>query len=275
MPLIARCEIMSDPHCVVKTQWLIPLERYEFMASKDKNQAVFAPNLTEFIPHLSVDCVVFGFHAGELKLLLLKWMNSEIWALPGGYVGLSESLDKAARRILKDRTGLGRIKLQQFHAFGGLRRQEGVWMRKLLAATGLKAPKDPWPLQRVVSVGYYALVDFRKVRPKPDALSEACAWFPVDEHPKLAFDHGEIVSSALEALRSSLSSPWAGATLLPERFTMPELQRLHEAILGKSLDRRNFQKRMLERGGLERLDEQRTGGAHRAPYLYRFTAGED
>jgi hypothetical protein len=125
-------------------------------------------------------------------------------------------------------------------------------------------------VHRVVSIGYYALVDFRKVRPKVDDISDACTWHPIGDRPRLAFDHDKIVNLALKALQASLHSPTAGATLLPERFTMSELQHLHEAILGRPLDRRNFQKRMLERGGLDRLPERRTGSAHRAPYLYRF-----
>jgi ADP-ribose pyrophosphatase YjhB (NUDIX family) len=224
-----------------------------------------------YLPHLSVDCVVFGFHDGELELLLLKWKHSNTWALPGGWVGRRESLDAAAYRVLRDRTGLRRILLRQFHAFGGLHRREGASLRKFFKRLGLEAPAAVWPLQRVVSVGYYALVDFRRVRPRADGISDACEWCPVHGHPALAFDHDDIVARALQALRASLDSPAAGATLLPERFTMPELQRLHEAVLGRRLDRRNFQKRMLERGGIERLGERRTGGPHRAPYLYRFT----
>jgi len=235
--------------------------RFELMMSRDAARC---------LPHLSVDCVVFAFHDGELRLLLLKFVNSDVWALPGGYVGLKESLDHAAHRVLRDRTGLRRIHLRQFYAFGGLHRREGESIRRVFAGLGLKSPKSGWQFQRVVSVGYYALVDFRKVRPKADSLSDACTWFTIGDCPRLAFDHNDIVSRALDALRSSLDSPTAGATLLPERFTMPELQSLHEAVLGRSLDRRNFQKRMLERGGIERLEERRTGGAHRAPYLYRF-----
>jgi hypothetical protein len=132
--------------------------------------------------------------------------------------------------------------------------------------------RDLWLFQRVISIGYYALVDIQKVRPTADAWTDSCAWHPVDSHPPVAYDHDRIVKGALEALRAALDVPGAGASLLPERFTMPELQCLHEAILGRRLDRRNFQKRMLERGGIERLQERRTGGAHRAPYLYRFTA---
>jgi 8-oxo-dGTP diphosphatase len=229
--------------------------------------------LDQFLPHLAIDCVVFGFHGADLKLLLLKWKNANVWALPGGFVRKHETVDDAAHRSLRDRTGLQHIHLRQFHAFGGLRRKEAS-QTKLFTANGLVAPPDAWLFKRVVSVGYYALVDFWKVRPTADMLSDSCAWYPVDARPTLAFDHETIVEQALEALRQSLETPGVGvgAKLLPERFTMPELQRLHEAILGKSLDRRNFQKRMLERGGIERLAERRPTRGHRSPYLYRFAA---
>ncbi len=240
------------------------------MTSTSRLERFFTRELSRYIPHLSVDCAVFGFHAGELKLLLLKWKDADVWVLPGGYVGRREALDAAANRVLRDRTGLREVHLRQFHAFGGLNRREGAWYRKFLSKMDVAVPRDAWPLQRVVSIGYYALVDFARVRPRVDEISDACVWFPVDDRPPLAFDHDEVVRRAREALRDGLAAPAAGATLLPERFTMPELQRLHEAILGRTLDRRNFQKRMLERGELERLPERRTGSPHRAPYLYRF-----
>ena len=226
--------------------------------------------LEQFIPHLSVDCVVFGFHATDLKVLLVKRKGLDVWTLPGGYVGHRQSLESAAQEVIQERTGMRRLHLRQFHAFGGLGRHESDG-RKLLAPVFTGVRRDHWVFKRVVSVGYYALVDFGEVRPTPDPYSDSCAWYPLDERPPLAFDHDRIVARALEALRAGLEVPGAGASLLPGRFTMPELQRLHEAVLGRSLDRRNFQKRMLDRGGIERLNERRKGGAHRAPYLYRFT----
>lgn len=240
------------------------------MPSIKQTERVFTTGIDQYLPHLSVDCVVFGFHEGNLKILLLEWKNSNIWSLPGGYVRLKESLDDAARKVLRERTGLQRVHLKQFHAFGGLDRREGASLRKFFRRVGIQAPTDTWPLHRVVSIGYYALVDYTKVRPKADATSEACVWVPVDDRPTLAFDHDDIVARAMCGLRADLGSGTIGPRLLPDRFTMPELQRLHEAILGRRLDRRNFQKRMLERGDIVRLDERRTGGAHRAPHLYRF-----
>jgi len=239
------------------------------MLSRKYVETFFEKDIARHIPHLSVDCVIFGFHGADLKVLLLKWKGLDLWALPGGYVARRESLDAAAQKVLLERTGLRRVHLRQFHAFGGLSRREGS-ARQLFARVGIKVPDDAWPLHRVVSIGYYALVDYWKVRPGHDFLSDSCMWCSTDDLPPLAFDHRDVVRVALRTLRENLASPVIEATLLPERFTMPELQRLHEAILGRRLDRRNFQKRMLESGILERLPERRTGGAHRAAYLYRF-----
>lgn len=223
----------------------------------------------EYLPHLSVDCVVFGFHGGDLRILLLKWKGMPTWSLPGGWVHRRETLDAAAGRVLRERTGLTQVFLQQFHAFGGLRRREGA-LRRLTAKLGLPIPPDAWPLGRVVSVAYYALVEFEDVSPALDFASDECRWWRLADTPSLAFDHDDVVAKALEAVRLQLRHRPIGRNLLPEVFTMPELQRLYEAILGRTLDRRNFQKRILELGILERLPERRTGSAGRAPYLYRF-----
>jgi hypothetical protein len=124
--------------------------------------------------------------------------------------------------------------------------------------------------ERFVSVGYYALVEFSKVSPRPDWLSDECQWYDIHKVPALIYDHNEMVEKALETLRIRLNDYPVGYNLLHEKFTMPELQRLYETILDKPLDRRNFQKKMLSLGILERLKERKTGGAHKAPYLYRF-----
>jgi ADP-ribose pyrophosphatase YjhB (NUDIX family) len=221
------------------------------------------------LPHVSVDPAVFGFDAGGLKILLLRWKYLDGWSLPGGHVRRDESIDRAAERVLRERTGLERIFLRQFHTFGGTSRGERV-LRELAEAMGERMPPDHWMAERVVSIGYLALVNFADVTPAPDAISDECRWWDVRHLPALRFDHGAIVSSALEALRGQARYLPLGRNLLPEKFTMPELQRLHEAVLGVALDRRNFQKRILDLGFVERLPERKTGGAHRAPFLSRF-----
>ena len=119
-------------------------------------------------------------------------------------------------------------------------------------------------------MGYLALVDFREATPRPDHLSEEFRWWDVLNGPSLLFDHDEIVKTALATLRAQLGHRPIGQNLLPEQFTMPELRQLHETVLGTTLDPRNFQRKMLERGVVERLEERKRGVPHRAPYLYRF-----
>lgn len=219
-----------------------------------------------FIPHVSVDCVIFGFHEDQLKVLLLKWKTSGQWCLPGGFIKKSEAIDDSAIRTLKERTGLSSIFLKQFHVFGDPDREKKK--DDFLSVHGTK--KDSWLMQRFITIGYYALVEFSKVNPHPDLLSEECKWWDIHKLPKLIYDHNQIMKAALEALQLSLNEYPVGYNLLPEKFTMPELQTLYETILGVAIDRRNFQKKMLAFGFLERLKERKTGGAHKAPFLYRF-----
>lgn len=215
-----------------------------------------------YLRHLSVDCVIFGFHENELKVLLIRWKDGP-WCLPGGFVKKEESLDTSASRILHERTGLDNIFLKQFHVFGDPNREKD---KKEINSK----LNDSWIMDRFVTVGYYALVEYSKVKPKPDWLSDECTWWDIHSIPSLVYDHNAILEKALEVLRLSLNDHPIGYNLLPEKFTMPELQRLYETILDKAIDRRNFQKKLLSLDILVRLEERKTGGAHKAPYLYRF-----
>jgi hypothetical protein len=125
-------------------------------------------------------------------------------------------------------------------------------------------------MDRFITIGYWALVEFSKVVPKPDEFSSSCKWFDIDKVPSLILDHNEILNKALQSLRRNLNDYPLGRDLLPTKFTMPELQRLYETILGKRLDRRNFQKKILGMDILVKLQERKKGGAHKAPFLYRF-----
>lgn len=235
------------------------------MESYEKRLREFLANGDEiFLPHISIDCVIFGFHHEQLKVLLLKWKDGGNWCLPGGFVKRSESLDESAKRVLNERTGLKNIFLRQFQVFGDINRERGKKSFKLLGNA------RSWLSDRFITVGYWALVEFSKVTPRADWLSEDCQWWEIAQLPKLMYDHNNIVEKALEALRLNLNGQPIGYNLLPERFTMPELQRLYETILGAALDRRNFQKKILALDILERLPERKLGGAHKAPFLYRF-----
>ena len=219
-----------------------------------------------YLPHISMDCVVFGFHEGLMKVLLLKMRNGGEWYLPGGFLMKKEPIAEAADRILKERTGLDEIFLQQFHVFGDPERsKEHFEMYK-----NMLPAKQNWFTNRFLTIGYYALVDFCDVNPTHDQLSESCTWCDLNQLPELKLDHALILKTALDTLRLQLSYQPIGYNLMPGQFTMPELQKLYETILDKKLDRRNFQRRMLGFGILKRSEQPRKGGAHKAPYLYAF-----
>lgn len=222
------------------------------------------------MPCISIDCVIFGFHNNQLKVLLLKLANFGGYGLVAGFIYKEEHIDESAKRILQERTGLDNIFLQQFYIFGDPRRCDENITKTVFEKENIDAPKDNWLLQRFLTIGYYALVDFEKVNAKPDYFSEDCKWFDIDNLPPLAMDHAHIIQKALFTLRTHLRYEPVGYNLLPAKFTMPELQSLYETILSEKLDRRNFQRKMLSYGILKRLKEQRKGVAHKAPYLYSF-----
>jgi 8-oxo-dGTP diphosphatase len=223
-----------------------------------------------FLPSLSLDCVIFGFHDNHLKVLLLKIKHATTWGLPGGFILKEEHTDAAAARVLKERTGLDELFLQQFYVFGEPDRSDKSLHRRSMKKDGIKAGDDHWILQRFVTIGYYALVEFSYVSPLPDELSETCQWWELSEVPPLMMDHKYILEKALEALRLHINYHPVGYNLLPGSFTMPQLQKLYETILGKKLDRRNFQRKMLGYQILKRLKERKKGVAYKSPYLYSF-----
>jgi hypothetical protein len=225
---------------------------------------------THFLKHISLDCVIFGFHDTQLKVLLLHMKYSNLLALPGGFLKEDESLDMAAVRVLQERTGLSNIFLRQFKVFSDPKRSEENQATVDLVATGVKEITLKWFNQRFISVGYYALVDPFLVDPQPDIFSDYCDWVAVDQVEGIIMDHRQILDEALTALRMEISHQPIGYNLMAEKFTMPELQKLYEAILGKTLDRRNFQRKMRSYNILNRLDQRKQGGAYKAPYLYEF-----
>ena len=224
----------------------------------------------KFLPSVSIDCVIFGFHDGQIKVLLINFKSTHIWALPGGYIRIEEDMDEAASRILWERTAVQNIFLEQFHAFGHRERVCRDLQQTIFDALSIPLAPNAWISQRFVSVGYYALVDFSKVLPNPDEHLEVCTWIGFDELPPLAFDHSAIVQKALTTLQSRLDHNIVGFNLLPDTFTMAELQSLYETILGKKLLRANFQRKMLGLEILKRVEKRFSGRAHKAPYLYRF-----
>jgi len=201
---------------------------------------------------LTVDCVVFGLDEQELKVMLIQRGLPPFegkWALPGGFVRLDETLDEAARRELQEETGLSKIFLEQLYTFSEVDRD---------------------PRERVVSVAYYALVNLRDHQVHAATDARDAGWFGVHDVPTLAFDHAEILRLALERLRGKLRYQPVGFELLPKKFTLSELQHLYELVLERTLDKRNFRKRVLAMDLLEETDEVQQDVAHRAARLYRF-----
>ena len=216
-----------------------------------------------YVPHISVDTVIFGFNGDQLKVLLLKMKFNQQWFLPGGYMKKEENLESAAIRILRERTQLDKIFLQEFAVFSELNRSEETFK---------DFPDDLWHKKRFISVGYYALVNHKDVSPIGDELSESCDWIILDEleSQNITMDHKQIIEKALNTLREQISYKPIGLNLLPEKFTLSELQKLYGAILGRTLNRGNFYRKIKNIGILKKLDEQRKGGAHKAPDLYSF-----
>lgn len=207
-------------------------------------------------PALAVDAVVFGFDASDLKALLIRRAIEPFagkWALPGGFVRVGESLDDAVRRELREETGLERVFLEQLYTFGDPGRD---------------------PREHTVSVAYYALVKLSDHRVRAATDARDARWHSVAKLPQLAFDHAEIVNVARARLRAKVRYRPIGFELLPVKFTLTQLQRMYEVILGRELDKRNFRKKVLSLGVLRELDELAQEGAHRPARLYSFDRKE-
>ena len=209
-------------------------------------------------PAVTVDCVVFALDEEDLKVLLIQRDVPPFrgqWALPGGFVRMDEDLEQAARRELREETGvsLPDLYLEQLYTYGGVERD---------------------PRFRVVSVAYYALVNLADHRVQAGTDAKGAAWFAAGDLPKLAFDHAEILATALRRLKGKVRYEPVGFELLPPKFTLTQLQKLYEIILERPLDKRNFRKKVLklaeETGILVELDEVQQDVAHRAARLWRF-----
>ena len=242
----------------------------KFDDSKNKQNLQELLDTRDFVPHISVDCVIFGFHKGIMKVLLLKYHDLDLCSLPGGFVFNDEDLHDAAVRVLYERTHLTNIFLKQFQAFGDRNRTENNAHRVLLASKHIEVPKDHWTFQRFITVGYCCLIDFSLVGSFPNTIIEECKWFEVNDLPKMAFDHEEIIKQGLEFIRRNIDTQIVASSLLPEKFTMKELQTVYEIVLGEKFRRNNFQRKILALNSLERLEKLFDGSANKAPYLYKF-----
>jgi 8-oxo-dGTP diphosphatase len=202
-------------------------------------------------PAVAVDCVIFGLDKTDLKILLIQRGHDPFknaWALPGGFVEMEESLEDAARRELEEETGVKDVFFEQLYTFG----------------TPTRDPRG-----RVISIAYFALVNLDEHPVTAASDADNAAWFPLEKLPTLAFDHKEVLEMAFNRLKAKVRYQPIGFELLPEKFTLPQLQEMYEKILGKKLNKRNFRTKVLKMNILKHVGKQ-IEVAHRPASLYSF-----
>ncbi len=202
-------------------------------------------------PVVATDVVIFTISDRQVKLLLVRRASEPYlgkWALPGGFVRVDENLEDCARRELEDQTGVSGLYLEQLYTFGQVKRD---------------------PRERVVTVAYYALIPSDKADLRPASGNAEAGWFSLDALPALAFDHVEIVTMAHRRLAAKLDYSTIAFALMPEKFTLSDLQAVYEIILGENLDKRNFRKWVHALGRIEDAREERRDGQSRPARLYR------
>jgi len=203
-------------------------------------------------PAVTVDSVVFGLDNEELKILLIRRKLEPFkgtWAIPGGFIQMDESLDDAAKRELREETGVKQLYLEQLATFGNPGRD---------------------PRERVITVAYFAIVNLFDHHVKADSDAEEAGWFPVEDPPELAFDHETILAAALERLQGKIRYQPLVFEFLPGKFTLSQVQKLYETVLCRPLDKRNFRKKIQGTGLVLPLDEYEMDVSHRAARFYRF-----
>jgi len=202
-------------------------------------------------PAVTTDIVIFTIRQDELKVLLIKRALPPFkgeWALPGGFINLQESLEQGARRELEEETGVSGVYLEQLYTFG---------------------QPDRDPRERVITVAYYALIPSDKIEIRAASDAEGVSWFGMQELPKLAFDHPEILQTAHQRLVAKLDYSTIAFQFMPKAFTLTDLQQVYELILREPIDKRNFRKRILSLNLIKETGKERKDGAHRPAKLYR------
>lgn len=205
-----------------------------------------------FVFGLSIDCVIFGYQEGEIKVLLVQRDVEPFkgsWALIGDLVDPDQNLQDVANKVLEKLTGLTNIYMKQFFTFGSV---------------------DRHPLGRVVTVAYFSLVNSMNYKPIASSWAKSAKWFNIHDLPELAFDHCNILLKGIETLKNEVRQKPIGFELLPPKFTLLELQLLYEALLGCKFDKSNFRKKILEMNILKPLNEAKDKVSHRPAKLYKF-----
>lgn len=208
--------------------------------------------MNEKLTNLSIDCVIFGFEAGELKILLIKRDKEpelDKWSLPGGNIYIDEDINDAAKRLLKELAGIHNLFLCQIGLFGDTNR---------------------YPTRRVISVLYCALVKPEQYELLAGLHAKEVEWFNIEKIHRLPFDHNDMIEYSLRWLKKEIWRKPILANLLPEKFPLNQMQELFTAILKESIDNRNFRKKIINLGLVEKLDEKTAGGQQRPASLYQF-----
>lgn len=234
-------DLITYPRITKPMQWY----RNAFFGMEEKKYCYKYPH-----PAVTTDCVIFGFDGNDIKVLLIERGIEPYkgkWAFPGGFLNMDETAAEGALRELKEETGLENAYIEQFNTY---------------------SEPDRDPRERVITIAHYALVRIQEVKGGDDAAK--AQWFPIDEVPQLAFDHDKILRDAMRKLRERIHFEPIGFELLPEKFTMKDLQILYESILDVKFDRRNFAKKMMHYELLNQLDETVRPTAKRDALLYSF-----
>ncbi|RNL92655.1 NUDIX domain-containing protein [Sinomicrobium pectinilyticum] len=209
----------------------------------------------DVVDTVTIDCTIFGFNEGTLEVLLVQHaegISKGKWGLPGGWIRKEESIDDAAYRLLRELTGIDNIYLEQLKAFGSPKR---------------------FPLSRVITIGYYALIKKEDYRLTPGFTASAVKWYKVKDVPELIYDHADILEVSLKRLKRRVRQAPVGFNLLPEKFTLLQLMHLYEEILEVEMDKPNFRRKFLRMKLLVPLNEKETDVSHRAAQLYKFDPG--
>jgi len=222
------------------------------VTEQKKNKKINRNEITWVMRDITIDCAVFGYDNGSLKILLVQHgegVSIGQWGLPGGWITEKEHIKGAAHRLLKKITGLDKIYLKQLKAFGS---------------------PDRYPAARVITIGYYAVVKRTDYNITVGGNISDAQWYNIKEIPELAFDHSQILEYALKKLRKKVKKAPIGFSLLPKKFTLLELMRLYEEILGYEMDKPNFRRKFLNMKLLKTLPEKQENTKYRAAQLYEF-----
>ncbi|HOZ84692.1 MAG TPA: NUDIX domain-containing protein [Niabella sp.] len=244
------------------------------LSKKELNKIIqLIPSEDDYMCGVAINCIVFGYHNKQLKVLCIKQEELTKWYLPSGHVKKDEGIHQAASRILVERTGVNNVFLKQFQTFGDDDRIP-IDIELTEELNKLPAPipeKIGWMVnKRFVTICYYALVEFSKVIPRIDFFSSVWTWADVQNLPQMISGNQQMVVEALRTMRRELQYEPIGMNLLPQKFTIAEIQALYETILNKKLDNRNFVKKLVSLEILRKTDEKRSIGGHRSPTLYKF-----